>query len=526
MSGERYFCEIVGPGVALFDLDGDGDLDAFIPQGHMLDPRKGDGARASRGRLFRNDTEIGDDGHRTMRFTDVTAASRIDAGGYGMGVAAGDIDNDGDVDLYLTSFGHNQMWRNEGDGTFADVTSATGTDDARWSTSAAFFDYDRDGWLDLYVVNYVNFRIENHRPCTGPGGRSEYCGPDSYAGETHRLFHNLGTGTFEDASGKAGILAQPGPGLGIVCADLDGDGWIDVYVTNDGKPNIFWTNQRDGTFKNRALIAGTAVSASGAPEASMGIDVGDVDADGDEDIFITDLVNETNVLYRNDGAGLFEDDRQATGLAGPSAQHTGFGAVMFDFDNDGWLDILTVNGAVKTIAAEAAAGDPFPLHETKQLFHNRGNARFEEVSADAGAVFSLSEVGRGAAFGDVDNDGDIDVLLANNNGRARLLVNQLEKRGLQNHWVGISLKGGKPPRDQPGTFVTIVRGSRPLLVRRSRPAASYCSSNDPRVVFGLGQDPVIERAEIAWPDGRNESFAIPAVDRYVTLLEGQGAPLR
>ncbi|MFN7973833.1 MAG: CRTAC1 family protein [Acidobacteriota bacterium] len=527
MTGEHYFCEVVGPGPALFDYDGDGDLDVFIPQGHTLDPKKSAAEAPSSqrgGRLFRNDLAVSADGTRTMSFVDVTVASRIVALGYGMGSAVGDIDNDGDPDLYLTCFGHNQMWRNGGDGTFTDVTVPSGTDDQRWSTSAAFLDYDRDGLLDLYVVNYVNFHLESAKPCRSPVGRPDYCGPSAYEGEPDRLFRNTGAGVFEDASARSGISAKRGPGLGVICTDLDGDGWVDVYVANDGKPNFAWINARDGTFKDEALIRGLAVAMSGSAEASMGVDAGDIDNDGDEDIFIANLDGESNVLYRNLGRGMFADERGATGLAAPSLERTGFGASMLDYDNDGWLDVLTVNGAVKTIEAQALAGDPFPLRQRKQLFHNRGDGTFAEVSESTGAAFTLSEVGRGAAFGDVDNDGDTDVVVTNNNGRARLLENRLEVRGLAHHWLGMSFQGRSPAWLRTGALVKVFRPRGPTLARRSHSVASYCSVNDPRVIVGLGTDSAIDRLEVTWPSGATERFDAPGVDRYVTIIEGAGKP--
>src|SRR5215471_1978322 len=435
MSGQRYMAEILAPGVALFDMDNDGDLDIYIPQGYGL----GSPATTSRGRLYRND--LSPDG--SLHFTDVTDTSGLVATGYGMGVTTGDFDNDGFVDLYLTNFGSNQLFHNNGNGTFTDVTKASGTGMSGWSVSATFVDYDRDGWLDLYVGSYLQYRLDATTKCFAPSGALDYCTPNTYRPLPGRLYHNNRDGTFTDVTAQSRIASEFGPGLGVTAADFNGDGWIDLYVANDSQPNQLWINQHDGTFKNTALAAGVALTAEGKAEASMGVDAGDFDNDGDEDIFVTEQTGEGHNLYVNDGHGAFEDQSARSGLASASLAFTGFGTAWFDFDNDGWLDVLTVNGAVQTIEALAQARDPFPLHQRKQLFHNLGRSassiRFEEVSAKAGEVFDLSEVGRGAAFGDIDNDGDTDVIVANNNGPLRLLINNV---GNRKHWVGLRIVGG------------------------------------------------------------------------------------
>jgi hypothetical protein len=539
MSGEFYFSEIVGAGGALFDYDGDGDLDVYLVQGHMLGPGKTVADAATppkgelRGRLFRNDLSEG----AGLRFTEVTEESGLRALGYGMGVATGDYDNDGRLDLYLTNFGPNQLWRNQGPGaggetTFRDVTLETGVDDVRWSIPATFVDYDRDGWLDLFVGNYVEFTITGHRPCFTMAGAPDYCGPHAYKPEPDRLFRNAGRGaggkvTFEDVTSRSGILSDYGSGLGVTAADFEGNGWPDLYVGNDGMPNQMWTNLGDGRFRNDALLAGTGVNHMGKAEASMGVTVADFDSDGDEDIFVTHLVRETNTLYRNDGSGLFEDYGDDVGLGAPSWPYTGFGTVWLDYDNDGWLDLLVANGEVKVIPELEARGDPHPLHQPNQLFHNRGpgaagKVTFEDATAAAGPAFELSEVSRGVAAGDVDEDGDLDVLLVNNNGPVRLLINEV---GQDAHWVGLRLVGGdKSPRDMLGARAGVFRAGRPILWRRVSTGGSFLSASDPRLLIGLGDAPAIERVVVEWPDGGKEQWRVEA-DRYTVLRQGSGAPV-
>ena len=400
MSGEFYFPEIMPPGVGLLDVDNDGDLDVYLVQGQLL----GTGTTIGQallpppgplpltGRLYRNDLTVQRDATRTLRFTDVTDESRIDAREYGMGVAAGDVDNDGRVDLYLTNLGPNQLFRNNGDGTFSDVSRQSGLDDSGWSVSAAFVDYDRDGWLDLYVGNYVDYSTDADRECPSETGRVGYCVPQVYRAQPDRLYRNEGDGTFVDVTATALGTTTFGPALGVATADFDGDGWLDIFVANDGEANQLWMNRRDGTFGDAGLLSGTALNGAGDAEGSMGVDAGDFDNDGDEDLFMTHLTTETNTLYVNDGTGLFEDRSALSGLGPPSLMSTGFGTAWLDFDNDGWLDVLTVNGRVSR--TEERANEPFPYDQPKQLFRNLGDGRFEEVTDRAGAVFAVSEVGR------------------------------------------------------------------------------------------------------------------------------------
>ncbi len=535
-SGELYISETLAPGAAMFDFDGDGDLDLYLVQGRMLGS---DGAtdpaaalpedHPSGDRLYRNDLVLHADGTRTLRFTDVTEGSGLDGGAYGMGVAAGDVDNDGRVDLYRTALGANQLFRNNGDGTFTDVTYESGAGDPRWSVSASFVDLDRDGWLDLYVGNYLDHRPGTPQPeCFTRTGERDYCGPSAWAPIPDRLYRNRGDGTFVDVTAEAGVAREYGAALGVAAFDADGDGWTDVYVANDGEPNQLWMNRRDGTFTNGALLAGAALNDSGRTEGSMGVDAGDFDGDGDDDLFMTHLTRETNTLYVNDGLGLFEDRTATIGLGAPSLAYTGFGTAWLDFDNDGWLDLLAVNGAVQAShqrfamrgrGSSARAGEPLPLDQPNQLFRNLGNGRFDDVTGRAGAVFELSEVSRGAAFGDVDNDGDVDVLVANNDGRARLLINEV---GHRNRWIGLRLVGGPGRRDMPGARVGVFRDDGPPLWRRARADGSYASANDPRVLVGLGQAAAVRRVRVVWPSGREEDWTDLAVDRWLTLEQGSG----
>jgi hypothetical protein len=535
MSGEQYYPEIMAPGIALFDFDNDGDLDVYLPQGTMLGPKKTvkDATFPPKGplgdRLFRNDLSIGSDGTRSLRFIDVTQQAGIDVTSYGMGLAAGDVDNDGFVDLYRTGLSGSVLLHNNGNGTFTDVTAKAGVaNPGGWGVPASFVDYDRDGWLDLYVGNYLHYSIAGDLDCLSVTGQHDYCPPNSYRAQPDRLYHNRGNGTFEDVTSRALVGGADGPALGISTADFNGDGWIDIYVGNDGQPNQLWINQKNGTFKDTAFLSGAAVNGQGNAEASMGIDAGDYDADGDEDIFITNWLAQMNILYGNMGDGVFEDRKAASGLGPPSLAKTGFGTAWFDYDNDSWLDLLTANGSVSIIEAQARVNDPFPLKMLNQLYRNLGNGRFEDVSTSAGAPFRLNDVSRGAAFGDLDNDGDEDVVIGTAAGPVRLLINDI---GNRNHWLGLRLVGGKARpaeaaggggRDQIGARVEITRKSGPALWRRSRSDGSYASANDPRVLVGLGTstDPV--RVRVLWPSGKTEEFGEMPIDRWTTLTEGSG----
>ncbi len=515
-SGNYYLAEEMGAGVALFDYDNDGDLDVFLVQGGSLDP-SASGARPT-SRLFRNDLKVAPDGTRTLHFTDVTAAAGISLATYGMGAAVGDYDNDGNLDLLVTSFGAETLYRNNGNGTFTDVTRDAGVSDPQWSTSAAFLDYDRDGRLDLFVANYLDFTVANNKRCADPAGARDYCGPRSYHPVRDRLYHNDGNGHFSDATERTGIGKAFGAGLGVAAGDYNGDGWPDLYVANDATPNQLWINQHDGTFTDQGLLSGAALNAAGNPEGSMGIASGDFDRDGDEDLFVTNLAGETSVLYANDGRANFEDVRARAGLSSPTAAFTGFGTDWFDYDNDGWLDLFVANGGVNVI--EAQRGQPFPFFMKNQLFRNLGTGRFEETSAAGGPAFARPGIGRGAAFGDLDNDGDIDIVVTSNNGPVRLLLNQAAAGA---HWLGLRLTQPSVNRFGVGAWIGVEGGGHPTLWRRVRTDGSYLSASDIRVHVGLGSAPPGPSAVVVqWPDGPRERWTGIAPDRVVTLTRGTG----
>ncbi|MGB5296808.1 MAG: CRTAC1 family protein [Thermoanaerobaculia bacterium] len=521
MSGELYFVEMMGQGLAVLDYDNDGDLDVYFLQGHMLGEGKSveDATIPPRypgpftDRLYRNDLTLEPYGKLQARFVDVTEQIGLAARGYGIGVASGDYDNDGFTDLYLNNWGSNQMLRNNGDGTFSDATEETGTDDPRYSASSAFLDFDRDGWLDLFVGNYVDWRFVNRGVCSGMGGERDYCAPWVFKPVPDTLFRNRGSGRFENVTRPSGIEREFGAALGVVSSDFDQDGWPDIYVANDASPNQLWMNQQNGTFVNDALLAGCAVNDMGMPEGSMGVVAGDINGDGSYDLFMSHIVQETNTLYLNDGRGLFRETTRDSGLALPSYKYTGFGTALFDFDNDGWLDLFVANGAVHEIEHLAREGDIFPIHQPDTLYQNLGQGRFVEVTDEAGA-FVFSEVGRGAVYGDLENDGDPDLLVANNGGPARVYRNEA---GNSAHWMGLRLVSPPPHRHLPGARVEAERSDGFKMWRRSGTDGSYASAGDPRVLLGLDDSEGAVRVRIRWPDGRiQEWLGLPA-DRYVTL---------
>ena len=523
-TGALYFPEMTGQGAALFDADNDGDLDAYVMQGTYLQAgdrgktlEKAPADEALRDRFFRN--EGIKDG--VPRFVDATESSKLVADGYGMGVATGDVDGDGFVDLFVANVGPNQLWRNKGDGTFEDWTTKAGVagKPKDWSIGATLADFDRDGFLDLVVIDYVRYDIEKNPKCFATSSRLDYCGPSSFPPTPNHFFRNKGDGTFEDWSTRSGLAEASGASLGVLAEDLNGDGWLDLYIANDGQANRMWINQKNGRFQDEALLAGVALNREGQPEASMGVTVGDADADGDMDLFMTHLMGETNTLYVNQGGAFFEDRTIEMGLAGSSLAFTSFGTGFVDVDADSYLDLVALSGSVRILEDQVRDGDPYPLGQPNQLFLNRQGKGFVDAGKRAGPSFQLLEVSRGLALGDVDNDGDVDLLITNNHGTTRLLVVD----GAPKQWIGLSLRQGK--RDAAGALVELVldgQGAPRSIWRRAGTDGSYASASDPRVVTALPAGRKVTAARILWPDGRKETFTDLDAGRYHRVAQGTG----
>ena len=510
--GDLWLPEITGgAGAALFDYDNDGDLDIYLTNAHTGLPDRLT-SRTLTNRLYRQEQS----GH----FVDVTQASGLGDGGYGMGVAVGDIDNDGRPDVFVTNLGPDRLYRNRRDGTFEDITVAAGIDVDGWSTSASFLDYDRDGFLDLYVTRYVKHHFRRH--CTDQAGRREYCSPRAFVPNHDVLLHNNGDGTFTDVSPAAGIASVAAAGLGVVCADLDDDGWMDIYVANDAYANNLWINRHDGTFRDDAMIFGVAYNLEGQPEAGMGVLAADLDNDLDLDLFVTHLVQETNTHYRNFGAATgFFDVTGESGLAVSSMIYTGFGTVTLDIELDGDLDLVVVNGRVKQgpLQPEADLRPPWDRYaEPNLLYLNDGSGKFSLSEELAGPLCSRIEITRGLAVGDIDADGDLDVLVAHAQGQARLYRNDAPRRG---HWLMVRAVDPALRRDAIGAKITVVCGERSFLRTISR-GFSYLSSNDPVVHFGLGSADRADWIDVRWPDGLQERFPATPADRRIELFRGNG----
>lgn len=518
-SGRCYYPEFAGGGGALFDFDGDGWLDVYLVQGAPLP-----GYRANaplRNRLFRNRAGHG--------FEDVTDRAGVDGsrGGkkvYTIGCAAGDYDNDGRDDLFVTGFGGCFLYHNNGDGTFADATRAAGIAGTRFGTSAAFFDADRDGRLDLLVCEYVTItryagtRLDQNARCLSPKGERDYCRPDAYGPARSRLYHNLGNGRFRDVTDAAGLTRGSSKALGVVIGDLDDDGDPDIYLACDLTPNLLYINQGDGSFKEEAISRNCALSETGHADSGMGVDMGDIDGDGQPDLFVTNYWAESNNLYRNLGGGQFTDIATTAGLGGPNRHQVCFGTGLRDLNNDGWRDLFITNGHALLHPEEATPGAG--RTQTDQLFLSEGAGRFREVSGEAGPWFKTAHVGRGAAFGDIDNDGDLDILLVPNEGPAALLVNDGGTRG---NWLQFRLEGRQSNRDGIGARIEVTAAGRTLR-DEVRSAFSYCSASDLRAHFGLGTAPKASRVTIRWPSGHVDTFADVAANRIYTVVEGQGSP--
>jgi hypothetical protein len=507
VDGTYFMPESLGSGAALFDYNNDGLLDIYL---------------VNAGSHNKPDTSVKDrlfEQQKDGTFLDVTEKAHLGDLGYGLGVAAGDIDNDGDLDLYVTNFGHDKLYRNNGDGTFANITDQAGITNSNWSASVIFVDYDLDGFLDIYVATYLQYNPATH--CTDKAGRPEYCGPKGFAGLPDVLYHNNKNGTFTDVSMASNIASSSLKGLGVVSADFNHDSYPDIYVANDGEANHLWINQKNGTFRDEAMELGAAVNTTGQPEASMGVTAGDIDGDQDLDLFMTHLRDEKNTLYRNLGAIGFQDDSWNTGLAAPSLPFTGFGTGFFDFDNDGDLDVAVVNGRIARgplLIHNKAAGYWDPYAETSLLFQNDGSGKFQNISNNAGSFCSAVENRRGLAFGDIDNDGDIDLLVTNDGGPARLYRNETNS---ENHWLLIRAIDNSQKRDAIGAIITVISSGKRFM-RLVAPGYSYLSSNDPRVHFGLGSANRFDDIEVQWPGGVLEKFGGGKADQILTLIKGHG----
>ena len=495
--------EIMGGGAALFDMDGDGDLDALLVQSGSL----GGADTGSRHALFRNDGR----GH----FADVSAGSGVAVAGYGMGVATGDYDGDGDVDLYLTNLNANVLLQNDGAGLFSDVTAQARVAGSGWSTSATFFDADQDGDLDLFATRYLAWEPARERQCFSLTGVVDFCSPKNYdAPTTDLFFRNSGHGTFTDESAAAGFTTARGNGLGVVADDVNGDGRADLFVANDGTPNHLWINAGGGRFTESALPWGVAIDQDGAPKAGMGVHAADVDDDGDNDLLVMNLDTESDSYFRHDRS-FFVDATTTVGLRVPSRRFTRFGVALVDFDNDGRLDLYEANGRVG-LQGETFAADPYA--EPNLLFRGLAGPTFAVVAPRGGTAAALIGASRAAAFGDIDNDGGVDILVANRDGSPYLLRNVVPSRG---HWAHFSVRT-RPGSDALGAVITIRAGARTWR-RDVRTGYSYLAASDARVHVGLGSATRIDAVDVRWVDGVGERFGPFDADQIVSLRRGAGA---
>jgi len=503
---KKYIAESMSGGVALFDYDNDGYLDIYLVNSLTVDLAKAH--QHTRSALYHNNGD--------GTFTDVTDKAGVGDIGFGMGVAVGDFNNDGFVDLYVTCLGPNHLFKNNGNGTFTDVTAKAGVGDPRWSTGAAFLDYDNDGKLDLFVANYVDFDI-NHLPEFGQGRTCQFkgvpvqCGPRGLPGAGDSLYHNNGDGTFTDVSKKAGVSDPNGYyGLGVICSDFDEDGFVDIFVANDSTPNFLYHNNGDGTFKEIGFVSGTAVNESGSEQGSMGVTIGDYDHDGKLDLFITNFDDEYNTLYHNDGHNSFTDVSFAAQVAEVSLPYVGWGTKFFDYDNDGWLDLFVTNGH-----AYPQRGH---YRQREFLHHNNRDGTFSEIAAQVGSVLMEERAGRGAAFGDIDNDGDVDIVVNDLDGRPQLLRND---SGNTNNSVLIKTVGVKSNRDGIGARVKLVSGDL-VQIDEVRSGGSYISQNDMRLHFGLEQRTKVDQLEVRWPSGVIDRVTGLSANKIFTIKEGKG----
>ncbi|MHB8652256.1 MAG: CRTAC1 family protein [Terriglobia bacterium] len=503
--GKKYLPETLGSGCAFFDYDNDGWLDIILINGMDWPEHH---RRRTTLQLYRN--------NRNGTFTDVTHAAGLDIEMYGIGVAVGDYDNDGYADLYITCYGQNRLFHNNGNGTFAEATKQSGLAGYEsLSTSALWFDYDRDGRLDLLVANYVNWSPGTDIECRLDGKTKSYCTPEAYPGQTCWLFHNRGDGSFEDVTGKAGLHDPTSKSLGLTLIDYDMDGWPDVFIANDTQPNKLYRNNHNGTFSETAVMAGVAFSEDGVARAGMGADAADYDNSGLPSLVVTNFSNQMVGLYRNEGHGFFIDEAPQSAVGKSTRLTLGFGCFFFDFDLDGLLDLLVADGHIDESITRVESSVSYA--EAPHLFHNEGHGKFRDIAALAGREFAQPKVARGAAYGDFDNDGDLDVLMTTNNGPAYLYRND----GGTNHSIRFRTVGTRSNRDGIGTSVRIWTpdGARLLIVKSG---SSYLSQSDRSVTFGLGPHRSIEKARFEWPSGLKQELGKLEADRSYVIEEGKG----
>jgi enediyne biosynthesis protein E4 len=508
VSPQRYSIETMTGGVALFDYDNDGLLDIFFTNGAEIPSLKKSDASFSN-RLFRNNGD--------GTFADVTEKAGLAGLGYSMGVAAADYDNDGFVDLYVAGFDRNQLFHNNGDGTFTDVTEKAAVSGMvpglgkPWSVAAGWIDYNNDGLLDLFVVNYLDYSISTAHSCQ-TGNIVDYCSPNEYRGTPNILYRNNGDGTFTDVSRQSHVSKYVGKGMGVAFADYDDDGFTDIFVSNDTFPNFLLHNNGDGTFTDVALLAGVAYNENGKTVAGMGTDFRDIDNDGKPDIFHAAMFGDTFPLYHNLGKGQFEDVTDMTGLTAMTTRFTAWGTGIFDFDNDGNKDIFAAASAILDNSMEV---NHKPYRLPNLLYRNLGNLAFKDVSAQAGASFSVPAAHRGAAFGDLNNDGKIDIVVTVLNGEPQLLMNRSPNH---NHWIILKLVGVADNRDGLGTKVKITTANG-VQYNEATTAVGYNSSSDKRVYFGLGSATTVDRIDLAWPTGVKQVLESVPVDQILTIVE-------
>ncbi|MFN7914759.1 MAG: CRTAC1 family protein [Vicinamibacterales bacterium] len=503
-AGQKYLPETLGSGAAFFDADGDGWADLFLVNSKRWTP----GPRRALSALYRNT------GKGT--FTSITAGSGLDVEMYGMGVAAGDFDNDGRQDLYVTALEGDRLFHNEGAGKFRDVTKTAGIANANFGTSAAWLDYDKDGLLDLFVANYVQWTAKGDLFCSLDGKTKSYCTPESYKGTASRLFRNLGGGRFEDAGKKAGVADPTSKSLGVTVLDYNADGWPDIFVANDTQPNKLYRNNKNGTFTDQAMGAGVAYSEDGVARGAMGADSGDYDRSGRPHLLVGNFSNQMLGLYHNEGTGLFVDEAPKSTVGRASLLSLAFGVFFFDYDLDGYADILAANGHI-----EEEIGKVQPRIQYKEpplLFRNLGQKRFENATASVGPAFSKPIVGRGAAYADIDHDGDLDVLFTSNHGPAILYRND---GGSANNWIAVRTRGVKSNRDGIGAVVrvTSASGKQWSLVRSG---SSYSSQSDLVQTFGLGKDTAVPAIDVEWPSGAKDHITNPPLKQVLVIEEGRG----